>query len=239
MLEARAFSTVAIGLSRYQMEQVKPPRGLWTPFQLGRPLGEPGDAAFQNRVMMHALGLLERTDGPVILEDFPDDPPGWTDQVGWQPPIGPDEPSSADPAALGQQFAGELAKLRPAWEAAQIRYGRTTVGLAGQDPVAWPAFATAFLQGERPVVAPHITGGLSLRYLGDDIRAMSYEAAQAVGPAPASRQIDAWFWRSTIAGALLIALRNLAVTSNDPDLKTIGTRFMVPSIYVPPGSPKA
>lgn len=81
-MESRGFATTAIGLVRYQMEQVKPPRGLWTPFQLGRPLGEPEDAVFQRRVLMQALGLLERTDGPVILEDFPDDPPGWSDRPG-------------------------------------------------------------------------------------------------------------------------------------------------------------
>ena len=79
MMEQRGFATVAIGLIRVQMEKVRPPRGLWTPFQLGRPLGEPENSSFQRRVLLAALGLLERTDGPVILEDFPEDPPGWTD----------------------------------------------------------------------------------------------------------------------------------------------------------------
>jgi len=83
MLEARGTPTVAIGLVRPQMERTRPPRGLWTPFQLGRPLGEPADPEFQRRVLMRALGLLERHDGPVILEDFPDDPPNWSDTPGW------------------------------------------------------------------------------------------------------------------------------------------------------------
>jgi len=67
MLEARGTPTVAIGLVRPQMERTRPPRGLWTPFQLGRPLGEPGDPEFQRRVLMRALGLLERRDGPVVF----------------------------------------------------------------------------------------------------------------------------------------------------------------------------
>ena len=58
MLETRGTPTVAIGLVRPHLEQVRPPRGLWTPFQLGRPLGEPGDAIFQRRVLLQALNLL-------------------------------------------------------------------------------------------------------------------------------------------------------------------------------------
>jgi len=127
MLEERGFATVALGLVRYQMENVRPPRGLWTPFQLGRPLGEPENPAFQRRVLMRALGLLERTDGPVILDDFPDDPPGWLDQPGWQQPFVSQGPRATDPAAVGRQLAAELARLRPFWDAAQRRYGRTTV----------------------------------------------------------------------------------------------------------------
>jgi hypothetical protein len=52
-----------------------------------RPLGEPGDPAFQSRVIRAALGLLERTEELVILEDFPDDPPGWADNPTWTAPV--------------------------------------------------------------------------------------------------------------------------------------------------------
>ncbi len=238
MMEDRGFATTAIGLSRYQMEQVRPPRGVWTPFQLGRPLGEPEDRAFQRRVIMQALELLERTDGPVILEDFPDDPPGWLDRPGWTAPTGPAEHLASDPEAMGLQLDTELAAIRPSWQEAQARYGRTTVGLSFQDPATWPGFVAEFLAGGRPVVASYRTSALALRYLGDDIRAMYAEAAQAAGPTPASRQIDAWFWRETIAGQVLIALRNIAVTGDDAGLKTIGARFLVPTIYLPPDAPK-
>ena len=40
MLEARGLPTVVVGLIRLHMEKVKVPRGLWVPFELGRPLGE-------------------------------------------------------------------------------------------------------------------------------------------------------------------------------------------------------
>ena len=231
MLESRGFATTAIGLVRYQMEQVRPPRGLWVPFELGRPLGEPEDAAFQTRVLMQALRLLERTDGPLILEDFVSDPPGWADRVGWQTPWddaeGDEEPAEA--------LMAEMARLRPAWDAAQRRFGRTTVGLSQLEPSRWPGFLGALLRDELPVVAQHGTAALSARFLCDDIKAMYSEAAQGIGPAPSSRQVEGWFWRRTVAGRLLIELRRVAVASENSGLKTVGGRFFVPGPHIPAG----
>ena len=62
LIEQRGIATTTIGIIRVHMEKVRVPRGLWVPFELGRPLGEPEDAAFQHRVVMAALALLERTD---------------------------------------------------------------------------------------------------------------------------------------------------------------------------------
>lgn len=228
MLETRGIATVALGLVRYQMEQTRPPRGLWTPFQLGRPLGEPEDRAFQRRVLMHALGLLERTDGPVILEDFPDDPPGWLDRPDWQPPTLP--PSTGEPI---ERFTAELEHIRPIWGRAQRRFGRTTVGLSGLAPEGWPALAAAVLRGERPVTPPHETTALSVRFLCDDVKALYSEAAQADGAAPASRQIDRWFWSATAAAEILFALRTTGLASDNNAMKTVATRFIVPAPFVP------
>lgn len=237
MLEDRGIPTVALGLVRVQMERVRPPRGLWTPFQLGRPLGEPEDPGFQRRVLLQALRLLERDDGPVLLEDFPDDPPGWTDSPEWRPPFETAEPLDADPAAAARQLAAELARLRPAWDTAKARRGRTTVGLSGQDPDAWPGFVADVLAGGKPVVAPQDAFAPSLRFFCDDLKAMYSEAAQAAGPVPASRQVDGWFWRSTVAGRALVALRHLAVAAPDEELRTIGARFMVPAVFLPAAGP--
>jgi hypothetical protein len=232
MLEQRGFATVAIGLVRRQMELVKPPRGLWTPFEIGRPLGEPGDPAFQRRVMMQALGLLERNDGPVILEDFPDDPPNWSDTSNWAPPLSATAQLESDPRAAGAQFGAELLQLQPAWDAARRRYGRTTVGLSFQEPGIWPEFVTAVLRGELPIASGHETTALSMRFLADDIKAMYSEAAQATGAPPASRQIDNWFWRSTLAGSVLHALRRVAMASGNNALRTVGGRFFVAPPFV-------
>jgi hypothetical protein len=66
--------TTQISLIREHTEVIKPPRALWVPFELGRPLGAPDDAAFQKQVLLAALTLLEASAGP-ILEDFPQNVP--------------------------------------------------------------------------------------------------------------------------------------------------------------------
>lgn len=233
MLEIRGVPSVAIGAVRVQMEKTQPPRGLFVPFQLGRPLGEPEDAAFQLRVLRHALSLLERTDGPVILEDFPDDPPGWLDTPGWTPPAVPAVRVPHDAAGWRDGFAAELAALRPAWLRAQARFGRTTVGLGHMAPEAWPDLAVRFLAGETPSVAPHASPALALRFVCDDVKAYYGEASQADGVAPSARQVDGWFWRQTLAGQLLIALRTAAMASENNALKTVGGRFFVPAPWLP------
>lgn len=233
MLESHGVPCVAIGAVRVQMEKTQPPRGLFVPFQLGRPLGEPEDAGFQRRVLLSALRLLERTDGPVILEDFPDDPAGWRDAPEWVPPLVPD---AGTPSAAGEwrdAFAAELAALQPIWARARTRFGRSTVGLSFMPPADWPAIAAAFLGGDLPRVAGHETAALALQFMSDDIKAFYGEAGQAIGPAPASRQLDAWFWRGTLAGRLLIRLRATATESDNNAVKTVGGRFLVPAPWLP------
>ena len=72
-IEGAGIPTVVISLIRRHTEVMKPPRGLFVPFELGRPFGAANEPGFQRRVLLDALKMLERTDGP-ILEDFPDPP---------------------------------------------------------------------------------------------------------------------------------------------------------------------
>ena len=64
-LEEEGLATVAISLIRPQTENTKPPRALWVPFELGRPFGPPSAAAFQKRVVLAALRMLEGAEGPI------------------------------------------------------------------------------------------------------------------------------------------------------------------------------
>jgi hypothetical protein len=230
-LEERGFSTVALASIRVQAEKTRPPRALWTAAAMGRPVGEPGDPAFQTRVLRAALGLLQRTDGPVILEDFPEDPPGLTDTPGWTAPS-THAAVLTSPAEWQAAFAAELTALMPLWQAAQGRFGRTSVGLATQPPASWPAFAAEVLAGGLPLVPALQTTALAVRFLCDDVKALYGEAAQAAGPPPSANQVDTWFWRQTVAGELLRALRTVAMASDNNALKTVGGRFFVPTPWV-------
>ncbi len=235
MLEERGVATVAIGLVRPHMEKTGGPRGLWVPFALGRPFGEPEDAAFQGRVLRAALSLLERADGPTILEDFPEDAPGRRERPDWSPPFAlpaPVEPDS--PAAWAAALAAELALVGPWAQKAKARFGRSSVGVSAQPPGAWPVYAAAFLAGELPAPpAPLPSPAMALRFLADDLKAYYMEAAQADGGAPSIDQINAWLFRKTVAGRFLAALRSVALASENAALKAAGGRFLVPAQWVP------
>ena len=238
MLEERGVATVAIGLVRSHMEKTGGPRGLWVPFPLGRPLGEPGDPAFQKRVLRAALSLLEREAGAAVLEDFGLDAPGQAERAGWSPPFAlpaPSEPSEpSEPAAWAAALRKEMALVQPWAERAQARFGRTTVGVSAQSPEAWPAYAASFLAGELPdPPTPLPSPGLALRFLADDLKAYYMEAAQADGGAPSNNQINEWLFRKTLAGRFLIALRRCSLASENSALKAAGGRFLVPAQWVP------
>ena len=240
MLESRGLPTTVLALVLPQVEKTRLPRALMTPFLLGRPVGEPNDAGFQRRVLLQALSLLERTDGPVILEHFPDDPPSWVDRADWAPavslpPLDAMMSAGTPPSPAQWEFAlrAEMVQVLPAWERFKARFGRTTVGLADQPPQDWPAFIASFLAGGLPGVPLHDTPALALRFLVDDLKALYGEAAQADGGPPSARQLDQWFWRKTVAGQLLIALRAFSLTSENSALKTVGGRFFVPVPYLP------
>jgi len=236
MIETRGVATVVIGLVRPHMERTRSPRGLWVPFPLGRPLGEPEDAAFQERVLMAALSLLERSDGPLLLVDFPDDAPSMSDTLAWSPQVVLQPRPHAlpsDAAGWTAVLAAELAAARPHWEAAQHRFGRTTVGNSQLRPEQWVRFAAPFLASEIPESpVAGLSPGVLLRYIADDLKALYAEAVQAIGPQPSMTQVNRWFWSETAAGEFLRAIRSAAVASTHTGFNTAGSRFLVPAPFV-------
>lgn len=102
---------------------------------------------------------------------------------------------------------------------------------SGQSPESWPDLATAFLAGELPLAAAHATPALALRFMVDDLKAWYSEVAQRKGPMPCSRQVETWFWRQTLAGGLLRALRQVGMASPDRAIRTVAERFFVPAPY--------
>ena len=238
MIESRGTATVAVGLVRPHMEKSRVPRGLWVPFPLGRPFGEPEDKGFQRRVLLTALGLLGRRDTPGLIVDFPDDAPSMRDRAGWTPQIAVPARRTATPIDPQDWIAlldAEFAAVRPHWEVARRRFGRTTVGNSRMLPEQWGPYAAGFLAGEIPESpTAGVSASVVLRYVADDMKAFYAEAVQAIGQQPSSEQVNRWFWYETAAADFLRAVRLAALASQHNGFKTAGSRFVVPVPWVSP-----
>ena len=230
-LEEEGIATVAIGLIRPQIENTKPPRALWVPFELGRPLGPPSDPPFQKWVLLAALRLLEREDGPVLITDFPDDDPRAQPDPAWHPPFAPEAAGDGSPAALAARLEAEIAQLRKVHERWVAQYDRTTVGLSGLSIADCARYVADWLYGRMPASPREgFSAPLLLRFAIDDVKAYYLEAA-AAGPArPSSRQLGDWLWNGTAAGAAIQALRAAHLESADERLKLIAGNFLVPAV---------
>ena len=232
-LEEEGIATVAISLIRPQTENTKPPRALWVPFELGRPFGPPGDAAFQRRVILAALGMLERDNGPVIIEDFPDDDPRWQPNPGWRPPPIPAAPVAAPAEVLAAALEAEIPQLWDAHQRWVAQHGRTAVGLCGLSISDCGRYVADWLRSKAPPSPREaFSGPLMLRFAVDDVKAYYLEAAAAGTGRPSSRQLGDWLWNVTAAGAAIRALREACLASEDDRLKLIAGNFMVPAARV-------
>jgi len=230
-LEEEGIATVAISLIRPQTENTKPPRALWVPFELGRPFGPPGDPAFQKRVILAALRLLERDGGPVVIDDFPDDDPRAKPDSAWRaPPLPVATPGAISAAGLER----EIAALQPAHDRWVTQYGRSAVGLSGLSVAECARYVAAWLSGGAPPPSPRdgFSAILALRFAVDDLKAFYLEAGAAGAAKPSSRQLGDWLWRDTAAGAAIVALRGLGLASGDERVKAVLGNFMVPAARV-------
>jgi hypothetical protein len=232
-LEEEGVAAVAISLIRPQTENTKPPRALWVPFELGRPFGPPSNPAFQKRVILAALQLLEREQGPVIIEDFPDDDPRAQPDLRWRPPAVPAPPAGAPAATLAAQLETEIGALAPAHDAWRIQSGHTTVGVSGLTITECARYVAAWLRGTAPPSPrEEFSAPLMLRFAIDDVKAYCLEAGAAGAAEPSSRQLGDWFWTATAAGTAIHALRAAHLASEDERLKLIAGNFLVPAARV-------
>ncbi len=118
---------------RENTERMQLPRFLWVPFELGRPFGAPNEPAFQRRVLRAALALLERDDGPVILEDFPDEAPvalAPADTEGWACPVSFHAPTDGEPELVRETLA-EIERLAPWHEVYVMQRGQAAPPACG------------------------------------------------------------------------------------------------------------
>jgi hypothetical protein len=226
-IEAAGIATTQISLVREHTAAMAPPRALWVPFPLGRPLGAPDDAQFQRRVLLGALRLLERTSGPV-LEDFPEDAPKTTedDDAPVACPVSFAKPRSG---SLADQLKQEIADLAPWYAIANERRKRSTAALSSLTPDEAADYICDFI--EQRVNAPYRPGlqlGLALRLACEDIKSYYLEAC---GAQPGNTSHDAlfrWFWTQTIASKVFVRLQAVCAAHEDSSVRVFGSRNLIP-----------
>jgi fermentation-respiration switch protein FrsA (DUF1100 family) len=233
-LEEEGVPTVAISLIRPQTDKTKPPRALWVPFELGRPFGPPSDAAFQKRVILTALRLLERERGPVIIEDFPEEDPRERPDPAWRPPLAKPDLNGASATRLAAALEDESARVETLYRRAAEEPGRTIVGLSGLSIGEAGRYMASWLRGQNPESpSAEMSAPLVLRFAVDDLKAAYIEVALSGFAKPSSKQLGDWLWNDTAAGAAIFALRSIYLTSDDERLKAIAGLFLVPGVRVP------
>ena len=205
-MENEGLATTQISLVREHTVKIAPPRALWVPFPFGRPLGVPGDAAFQRRVLDAVLGLLERDRGPV-LEDYGEEAPGPIDETGWACPVSFPAPPTTSGDALLDAVLVEIQRLMPWHVRATEARGYSTVGILGVPIEAVVRYAAGHLsEAPPPSPKPGIGRIESLVFATEDIKAFYLESAAAQPGTPTSADLLRWFHGETAAGRLYARL---------------------------------
>jgi len=225
-------STTQISLVRNHTETIKPPRALWVPFELGRPLGIPNDADFQNRVILAALKLLEAKEGPV-LEDFPEDAPlSAADQGPVACPVDFSTPKEAltDMERLLSTFNEEASQMKTWYDLAKEKRGRTTAGSSGLSQEQVMDFIADLIKGEavdNPL--PNILLGSALKMAVEDLKAYYFEAVtNQPGQPTDSQTLSDWFWGQTTAAQVINKVREVCMASDDEKLALAGKMLLIP-----------
>ena len=231
-LEQEGLATTQISLIREHSEKIKPPRALWVPFELGRPLGVPNDPDFQKRVLLAALKLLEAPSGPLLV-DFPEEAPASNAPAGpLACPISlPQEQADlASPERLRQAFLQEVTQMGVWHREAEKKREHTTYGASGLEPMEAARLLAGFLVGELPA---NPRDDLSLPALvklaSEDIKALYMEAITArPGGLTDSASLTDWFFGQCVAGKVFLQLREVMSQSSDKETRVVGSRLMIP-----------
>ena len=215
-------ATVQISLIRPVTEAVKPPRALWVPFPLGRPLGPPDCPDIQLDVLRHTLGLVDQPSAPTLL-DYPDiDLDDTVIYEGWSCPVAfPSFEPTTELDSLKFQLGREAQLLRPWFDEGLRKRGRTTVGISGKgvDSISEMLGILAAFAVNADMTAPN---GYAqpmphlLRYLAADIRAFYSESAitKPGGEFPGPDELEEWFFLETVVGEVFYQVRKTLLNAD-------------------------
>jgi hypothetical protein len=222
-------------LIREHTETIKPPRALWVPFELGRPLGRPLDTVLQRRVLLAAFDLFKAPRGPVLANFTHEgtDPAGTEgpEPSVWACPVSFTAPSKdiRDNGKLIAAFEQELAELRNWYDLERTETGRTSV--VDFDPDAAAELISAYVLNETThCPKSDLPFAVALRLAAQDLKAFYFEAIAARPGAaqPDSTAFNHWFWAETAAGQVLKALKARCLDEADKSLRMTGAMLLVP-----------
>ena len=199
------------------------------------PLGRPSDPAFQTRVILAALSLLETENGPV-LTDFPDDGPDVSEPaediadlpacpVSFARPDG----QKTDTEQLVEAFRQELADCRSWYDMATAKRGFSSVAYFAPE-AAFEVFNDFLLDKPMTLDDNIASSALALRLAAQDLKTAYFESVM-IRPdmtLPDDTAFNRWFWQKTAAGEVLRAVRDKCRTAGDAALKMNGDLLLVP-----------
>lgn len=234
-LENAGLPTTQISLIREHTQTIRPPRALWVPFDLGRPLGEPQNAPLQHRVMLAALKLLESPEGPV-LEDFPDEGLPESEDGDQEPavlacpisfrkhPEGMSEPEMHISA-----FRQEVAEFRN-WYDLNLQKTKRTAVVRFDPGSVCELLCTYASGGSIENRTKGMSPGAAIRIAAQDLKAFYFEALMA---RPGAKPVDGkafqrWFWNETAAADLLRGIQKKCLEETDLSLKMTGKMLLIP-----------
>lgn len=209
VFEHHGLATVALSSVRSFTEKTRPPRALHCQFPLGRPLGKPGDAAYQRRVLEAAFDLLKAPEGPVLV-DLPEEIKDATER-----PLDvavPDYEPGADPPPVAEAKA-----LRDAYDRHLKRYGHTNVGrLADADGI--PSLISSFvaIAGGTPFKEAGIPRNNPMEASKDLMSYYEEAAAGIIDEIPEARAAESWFFTRTETGKLLKQAQQALKDASNP-----------------------
>lgn len=233
-IEGEGIPTVVISLIRRHTEVMRPPRALFVPFELGRPFGAANDPVLQRDVLQAALDLLQRTDGPLLV-DFPGEAPeaNGDDMEGWTCPVNLAAPAGdlTDTQQLAAAIRQEVALLEPWYdESVTASKGRKLDGMTALSKDEIVDHLTGFLDDQS--IDPIIDGEplvRSLKLAADDLRHFYYQAALAKPGITSDVQLGDWFYGETHAGKVHIKIREIMLASDNETFQTVGRTNYVPN----------
>ena len=217
-LEDEGIATTGISLVREHTVQMQPPRALWVPFPLGRPLGVPNNAAFQHEVIAAAWRLLDVTQGPVLEDFVTDAPPSAEPEQSWTCPVSFASNDSIS-NSIHDRVAGEIQSLAPWYAVSVEQRGRTSVGASKLDTKQALALVASALNTEDLDVE-------QFKYASEDLKAYYLEAMASTPGADIN--VNALLWKST---ALAQMYREIAALRADSNNKTLAT--LMKSGFIP------